>query len=160
MKIIDQLPFRRPNTNSKFKLLHRSNHHLYYLIGQLCTERDVLGDGAQVVEHGDAGAVNEIGVAEGERGRVQVRLVVARELNRLPLALLDLKGGRCKLLAFSAAEVIHVQKLTNKLALMFQEKLLRSSTQLVDLVNFSNKCWPGGNEKKSQVSGMFVDAVS
>ena len=79
----------------------------------------MLGDGAQVVEHGDAGAVNEIGVAEGERGRVQVRLVVARELNRLPLALLDLKGGRCKLLAFSAAEMIHVQKLTNKLVLMY-----------------------------------------
>ena len=68
-----------------------------YLISKLCAERDVLGDGAQVVEDGDAGAVNEIGVAEGERGRVQVRLVVARELHRLPLALLDLQRGRCML---------------------------------------------------------------
>ena len=53
------------------------------------------------MEHGDAGAVNEIGVAEGERGRVQVRLVVARDLNRLPLALLDLKAGRCEVLVLS-----------------------------------------------------------
>ena len=66
------------------------NHVFMYLIGELCAERDALGDGAQVVEDGDASAVNEIGVAEGEGGRVQVRLVVARELHRLPLALLDL----------------------------------------------------------------------
>ena len=71
--------------------LSKAKHTLImYLIGELCAERDALGDGAQVVEDGDAGAVNEIGVAEGEGGRVQVRLVVARELHRLPLALLDL----------------------------------------------------------------------
>ena len=56
----------------------------------------MLGDGAQVVEYGDAGAVDEIGVAEGEGGRVEVGLVVACELHRLPLALLDLRGaGQC-----------------------------------------------------------------
>ena len=85
-------------SNCKLKIQAPTSSIRSYLIGQLCTERDVLCDGAQVVEHGDAGAVNEIGVAEGERGRVQVRLVVARELYRLILALLDLKGGRRELL--------------------------------------------------------------
>lgn len=35
-----------------------------YLIGELCAEGELLGDGAQVVEDGDAGAVDEIRVAQ------------------------------------------------------------------------------------------------
>ncbi len=63
------------------------------LVRQLCAERQAPRDRAEEVRHCHAGAVDEVRVAQRERGREEVALVVSRELGGLPLALLDLRDG-------------------------------------------------------------------
>ena len=60
------------------------------LVRELRAQGELAGDTLEVVSDGHPGAGQQVGVAEGEGGRVVRPLVVGRQLQGLPLRLRDL----------------------------------------------------------------------